>query len=671
MICDGRPALNDAMAHNNMSREEFAAAMVEALRERPDLQKNGEGKDTAEKLDAREVADKFCFDFPDVSAEECDALANALLDPGWRQAKRFSYRSAQGIIEHAASRARDGKASSALSEAASRLAGVLGVRVVKALLLMSRFEVLQFASKVFADDADVVIRHEANIRREQREKRPIDYSKWDHVDSDEEGEAEIAARYVAAEVSTAGVTDRTGTRACESVRDAAAFVMECSKAAGYALLSSLDSSASERAFAEWKLIVEDATKLAEICLGASSSSSSSCGWILSKRGDVDIIEECCRSLYERYVFLLRDACLHQPQLRIDLTARMVRLCLSDGGAARSARDGGVALCALGSTAEVARNPEIRDAAVAVLPCVAELVRALANGKGEGDSMLLGTALALAEAANSIKTTSESGDLVTTMVLPGASRAFIESGTLGALCALALRLAAESSAAQSNDGRARTAELRLHRLLVSCAAQSPDVVASFVVRVPGFPEILAQPAFADRCPIEAALWSARLRLAFAVAPPQRPPPVWLQEHLRNKFADLLAMQTVLAHVAAHLNLTRNHTLSWFAQDADANNFFWAARDQLLSTKSATPQNESTDQLAGTSEDPDDGDDKNKQKEVRIARTPSEETLSFNQVTASAHRERTLAKLRSTYRLLICMLDRAILRRGIENSSACAA
>lgn len=665
------------MAQCDMSREEFAAAMVEALRERPDLQKNGENGDTVEKLDAREVADKLCFDFPDVSSSECDALADALLDPSWRQAKRFSYRSAQGIVEYTASRARNENASSRardgnasrLSEPASRLAGVLGVRVVKALLLMSRFEVLQFASKVFVDDADEVIRY-ANIRREQREKRPIDYSKWDNVDSDEEEEAEIAARNEAAQVRNAGVPDRTGTRACESVRDAAAFVMECSKTAEYALLSGLDSSASEGALAEWKLIVEDATKLAEICLGTSSSSSS-CGWILSRRGDVDTVEESCRSLYERYVFLLRDACLHQPQLRVDLSAKMARLCFSDGGGARSARDGGVALCALGSTAEVVRTPEIRDAATAVLPCVTELVRALAGGKGEGDSMLLGTALALAEAANSIKTTSESGDFVTTIALHGASRAFVESGTLGVLCVLAMRLAAESAAAQCNDGRARTAEIRLHRLLVACAAQSPGVVAPFVVRVPGFPELLIQPAFAERCPVEAALWSARLRLAFAVAPPQRTPPVGLQEHLQNKFAELLAKQTVLAQVVAHLNLTRNDALSWFAQDADANKFFWAARDDLLSTTAATPQSESTQQLTGTSEDTDDGDDKSKQKQVRIALTPSGTALSLNQVTASAHRERTLAKLRSTCHLLLCVIDWTIPRRGIENSSACAA
>ncbi|KAJ8599008.1 hypothetical protein CTAYLR_007673 [Chrysophaeum taylorii] len=587
---------------NSWSREDFSEEVIKALKEHPDFKPlKKDEKREGSRIDAREVALKFCFDFPEVSAAECEALAEALVKAEWRLAKRFSYRAARGISEFASQRRDAGDS----SQAASLLAATLGVRVTRALVEMQRSHVIRFASKVFRDDAEELIAAAEERRRRAvaEEKRPaaIDYSKWDHLDSDDDDDAEHEAARLAVAAQFVDVEDRGATKPCGSVKDASEFVAACAECAEYSTLSGLDAASSEAAESAWRVFLADALWLALAFRGDKEAS----GWILSKRDDVDAVADFCTRGYERYVFLIRDACLHQTCLRNDACKRLFELCVSGGGPARSARDGGVALVALGSVAAAPGAREnstaVRDAALGVMPAVAELVRGLVGGRGDGDSALVGAALSLAEAASGVRTSARDGDFATTFEASGAAATLVDSGALSAFCSLAGRLAAESG----GDARAREAERRLHRLLVAAAAQGRDsLVGAFALRAPAITDLVFDPRFFDRCPVEAALWATRLAVVLASTAGTLEIPPSLETAMRAALRRALApakdeqRRACMTHVMQQLNATRDATALWLARDDFANEALWSLRDGL---GRATKPDQPASDASATSDD----------------------------------------------------------------------
>lgn len=584
---------------SSISREEFSQRMVELLGERSDLT-NHTSEDSPKKkpatvptINARDVAKKLCFDFPDVTVEECMALADALGQVEWRVQERLSPRCADGIAYVAGKRRDD--ASESTSPA--RLAVAAGVGAVRAVLEMPRSHVVRFASKAIFE-----VKTRLPVDKKQG---GIDYSKWDHLDSDDDDDAELEAARLAAATPSPSVVDPTMTRPIDSVKDAVAFARAFARVADYPNLSGLDASTSDESRTAWLGAIDNAAWLARVFRGDETPRDS---WIMRKR-DVEVVEDFCREGYERYVFLLRDACLHQPATREASAKALVALAVGSGGP-RSAKDGGVALVALGSVAAHCDGPHrdsaVRDAALAALGAVSDLIRGLATGRGpdaDGDATLLGAALAIVEAASGVRTTAKDGDLDTSFAPSGTPRTLVDSGALSALCALAPRLAAET------DPRAKEAEARLHRALVSFVAQSPEVAGAFLVRARILVDIVADRAFEARCPVEALLWAGRLSCVGQLEPKLADRLRAVLDDALNRDLELPLAQVALAQLLQHLNATKAAT-KWFAQDAQANLTFWRLRDKLLLTAA------SKDTSPGSSlPSPDDGERENLDKQTR--------------------------------------------------------
>lgn len=581
-----------------LSRDEFTKAAVDALRE---------AKESENELDARKVATKFCYDFPDVTEDECKALAVALVDEEWRLQGRFPHRSVHGIVEMASKRQTN----------VSSLSAALGVRVVRALLEEnSRSRVMRFASSALAPPSEA---KKPDKKDSNSSKRSFDYSKWDALDSDTDDERPVEGKG-SEPIET---EDRTATKPCASAGDAAVFVHLCTEAAEFAMISQIE---------DWRQVVDDAAWIALAMRGDRKG-----GWILSKQGDKFVDDLCVRG-YERYVFLLRDIALNRP--KSGAIEQLASLCKQTGGGhARSAKDGGVALVALGSVAAsidtAGSRRDVRDAAVDVLPCVAELVRGLAAGKGEGDSALLGASLSLLEASVCIRTDLVDLTLWTiSSFTPGHRAPLIESGALGPFCALVARLAAESASASSDSPRAKEAEYRLHRCLVNAVAQQDSQErVDFVLRVRDFVETVLDPAFSKRCPQEAALWMTRL----AVVKPKDP---------RFAPAKLLNDDNVLAQVASHLNTTRSATEAWLKQADAVNLIFWESKDRLLRQQQKQKQEEDFATMPPLSAASDENSDTKVEEEYQ----EEAEKKAQRAAAQAALTERRLSRLRRELKLL---------------------
>ena len=608
-------------------REAFVEEAIKELKKRPELRKHlSEEEKKATEQDAattaaglritpEDVAKILCFDFPVLGSEECSVLATAIRDETWRLKQRLSYRLVRGVKQLPA------------SQGAADLAGAIGVSAVKALLEMPRSHVVRFASKPFYGDDDLAEMRAKSKKKDEPPpppKKGIDYSKWDNLDSDDEAEA---ADPVPKPVVADGV-DVSATLPIENAKDGLQFFLECTALADAAALFPLKEG--------WTALLEEVKAVALALRGDDSLEG---GWLLAKDEDGRLKQE-----YERYVFLARDVCLSCPQrgprqLAADL---LVDLALSPGGGARSAKDGGVAIVAIATLSpaaaaatkeqvvaqeskdeakeeEVAPVPAAPDRAEAVivfretarrvLPAVAELVRAVAHDRGDGDESLVGAALAILETANGVSTAADATATTTTTdedqpegtkqqppvahftthfeVTQGASpNVLIDTGLLSGLCALAPRLKAESSAA---DGvhRADEAEVRLHRLLLACAAQSPTKIGDFLSRATPLLEVIYDAAFVDRRPTEAALWAVRLGAVQASLKTRNDPRITdlLQRSLHDNQAELPRLR-IATHVLAHLNATRSATANWLTTSTYGNAYFLRLRDTVLTAKAPT-------------------------------------------------------------------------------------
>lgn len=713
-------------------REAFIEAAIQELKKRPDLEDMTTSKDSPKvkknslaKLDAREVVRSLCYDFPTVESDECATLAAALRDKDWRLKGRLSYRCPRGVRQLTQKRG--------TSAGASDLAGALGVSAVKAVLEMPRSHLVRFASKPFFGDDDLAA---MSARRKQAEKpkveaptKNLDYSKWDQLASDSDEDDDRMVREMAAQQEkkvSVDTYDVSVSLPIENAKDGLLFFLELTKVAEATALSSLDGDD------KWKALLGE---IKDVALALRGDDSLEGGWLLAKDDDGRLRQE-----YERYVFLARDVCLSvESNVARKMAAKLlVDLALESSGGSRSARDGGVALVAIATlspaaaraTAEVISEKKIREEASIierdkqniaedfserkkknvdkkqtvstmsanaqalsvfretarlVLPAVAELVRAVAHDRGDGDESLLGASLAILETANGISTTADANAIMTTGTTQHVSAHFsthfealqggasptmlIETGLLAGLCALTVRLKAEALTATSEStdlNRAHEAEVRLHRILVSCAAQSPDKIGAFLARATALLEVIYDPTFVDRCPCEAALWCARLGCVDALNNNSnnniRGPKTTTQRTMRRHATDprlddllrqalpveaiasdkdddrLLPRLRVANQVLRHLNATKPAASAWLDTSAYANDYFLRLRDAvLLVGNNKTISKAPPDQGTAPSKDDDD-------------HVPEEDLPDAKKKLRAAAREKIFSQLRRELKVL---------------------